>query len=385
MDIFKIHGVIKDYAWGSRDYLPSLFSYTTTGAPQAEAWFGTHSAGEAMAENGEKLSTIISSDSAKYLGPKHDKLPLLLKVLAIQKPLSVQCHPDKVQAVAGWLGETEYRKDHDRAEWLYKDPNEKTELYYALTPSTIMCGFRPFDAVKAHFTELFPTSYKKYLAKAKSNEDLFKTIFTLEKAKLNDLLKEYITSLENSDEEFSKGQFLTEKGIALSSYKEFSEDPALICPYLLNVVHLRVGEALYVAARTLHSCVLGNGIELSSSSDNVMRCGLTHKKVDIPLLIETMNTTPGGEEKIELLKDKFSRSDVKTPNSDFNLLAYSSGMYEIREQNAGIVLVTEGIARFSYGGEHIVLEKGEAAFIPYCVDEYTLKLRGKMFFARIPS
>ena len=42
MEIKKIKGVIKEYDWGSLDFLPSLFKYKSNGKPQAEAWFGTH-------------------------------------------------------------------------------------------------------------------------------------------------------------------------------------------------------------------------------------------------------------------------------------------------------------------------------------------------------
>jgi mannose-6-phosphate isomerase, class I len=390
MDIKKIHGVIKDYSWGGRDYLPSLFSYVPTGAPQAEAWFGTHSAGEAMTEEGETLSSFIAKDPVSALGEGAvkefgGKLPLLLKVLAIQKPLSIQCHPDKAMAKEGWAKESEYRKSHGIEEWNYKDDNEKAEVIFALTPITAMCGFRPFDAIVAHSKELFPKSYEKYLDRAESIDVFFRTLYSLPKADLKELLDEYLTSLENNDEEFTKGQFLTEKGIALSAAKEYPLDPGLVCPYILNVVHLRVGEGLYLEPRTLHAYVYGNGIELMSNSDNVLRGGLTPKKVDLEELLHVMKAEAGGGEKCPLTSDKFGRTEVITPSDAFELLSISSGMYEIRERNAGIVLVTEGVARFSYGGEHIELRRGESAFIPYSVSEYTLNLRGKMFFARIPE
>lgn len=390
MDIVRIHGVIKDYSWGGRDYLPSLFSYTTTGAPQAEAWFGTHPAGVATLDNGESLASFIEKDPISCLGDKACKqfnstFPLLLKVLAIQKPLSIQCHPNKTQAEEGWKKESEYRKTHPQSEWNYKDDNEKAEVIYALTPITAMCGFRPYSAIVEHFKALFPNAYEKFLADKPDIASLFKTVYSLNKSELKELIIEYIATLERDDEEFSKGQFLTEKGIALSCYKEYPLDPGLICPYFLNVIHLRVGEALYLAPRTLHAYVYGNGIELMSASDNVLRGGLTPKKVDLNELLSVMIANPGGGAKTELVKDKFGRIEVQTPTPAFNLLSYPSGMYEIREQNAGIVLVTEGIARFSYGGEHIEIKKGETAFIPYSVSEYTLNLRGKMFFARIPN
>lgn len=389
MDIVRISGVIKDYAWGGRDYLPSLFSYTTTGAPQAEAWFGTHVAGEAKLDSGVTLKEYILKDPKKILGEDAfnkygGEFPLLLKVLAILHPLSLQCHPNKQQAVEGWKREEKFRLSHDPGQWNYKDDNEKAEVIYALTPLTAMCGFRPYDAIVEHFKILFPLSYKKYFTDTHDIKSLFNALYSLKSEELEALIREYIYNLENNDEEFSKGQFLTEKGIALSCYKEYPKDPGLIAPYFLNVIHLRVGEAMFLAPRTLHAYVYGNGIELMNCSDNVLRGGLTQKKVDLQELIKIMNFESGSGEKAQLVKDKFGRTEVMTGTEDFALLSYPSGMYEIREQNAGIALITEGVARFSYGGEHIDIRKGDAVFIPHNVKEYTLNLRGKLFLAKIP-
>ena len=36
MAIMKIKGVVKDYAWGNKDFLPSLLGYEISDKPQAE-------------------------------------------------------------------------------------------------------------------------------------------------------------------------------------------------------------------------------------------------------------------------------------------------------------------------------------------------------------
>ena len=50
-------------------------------------------------------------------------------------------------------------------------------------------------------------------------------------------------------------------------------DDRVSLPFLLNVLHLERGEALYLEPRTLHAYVKGNLIELMSASDNVLRGG----------------------------------------------------------------------------------------------------------------
>ena len=55
MQIRKIKGVVKNYAWGNKDYIPSLLG-GYDGNPQAEYWMGTHPSGAATLEEGTKLS-----------------------------------------------------------------------------------------------------------------------------------------------------------------------------------------------------------------------------------------------------------------------------------------------------------------------------------------
>ena len=115
MDIRKIKGTVKDYAWGNDDFIPSLVG-GYTGEPHA--------------------SILGERDYERF----HGQLPLLFKVLAIASPLSLQCHPDKIQAEDGWRREEEKRKRGEEVN--YQDDNQKAEVIAALSPITAMCGFR---------------------------------------------------------------------------------------------------------------------------------------------------------------------------------------------------------------------------------------------------
>ena len=53
------------------------------------------------------LDKVIKADSLAVLGKVvsekfHDRLPFLFKVLAADRPLSIQAHPDLIQARAGF-------------------------------------------------------------------------------------------------------------------------------------------------------------------------------------------------------------------------------------------------------------------------------------------
>ena len=98
MQSVRISGCIKSYAWGSRDILPALFHYASDGNPQAEAWFGVHPDGPSRLEDGRTLSQYITDSG----DGKADAFPLMMKVLAINSPLSLHVHPDSIQAGIGW-------------------------------------------------------------------------------------------------------------------------------------------------------------------------------------------------------------------------------------------------------------------------------------------
>ena len=180
MRIKKIKGVVKDYDWGNADFIPSLIG-GYDGKPQAELWFGCHPLGEAVTEDGERLSAVIRDDKG-YLGRDYDRfggeLPFLFKVLAIDRPLSLQCHPTRAQAEDGWKREAQLRaegKEHD-----YQDPNPKAEVIAALSPITAMCGFRDIEVIDADLAALMPLSYARYLkAMCKDPRTLFLGLYGL--------------------------------------------------------------------------------------------------------------------------------------------------------------------------------------------------------------
>ncbi len=68
--------------------------------------------------------------------------------------------------------------------------------------------------------------------------------------------------------------------------EEFPGDIGVVLSLLLNHVELRPGEAIYLGAGNVHAYLRGLGVEIMANSDNVLRCGLTPKHVDVPELLE---------------------------------------------------------------------------------------------------
>ena len=88
---------------------------------------------------------------------------------------------------------------------------------------------------------------------------------------------------------------------------------------LLNHVQLQPGEALFLGAGVPHAYLSGMGVEIMANSDNVLRCGLTPKHVDVPELLRVVRfepTDPG------VLRPEASATEeelYETPIDEFRL------------------------------------------------------------------
>src|SRR5216684_3609905 len=98
------------------------------------------------------LDELIASDPGRELGPEcaarfGGRLPFLLKVLSAERALSIQLHPSRAQAEAGFLAENERGLAPGDPARNYVDDWPKPELLYALTPFEVVAGLRtPADA-----------------------------------------------------------------------------------------------------------------------------------------------------------------------------------------------------------------------------------------------
>ncbi len=348
MAIMKIKGVVKDYAWGNKDFLPSLLGYEVSDKPQAEYWMGTHPSGEAVTE-GKNLSDVIGR-----------RLPFLFKVLAIDSPLSLQCHPNKIQAKEGWKKEEELRVKGEP--YNYQDDNEKAEVLCALTPVTALCGFKTFEDASKALNEYIPLSVKNYLDDKKDIKDLFLSLFGLAQDDKESVLAELRENIEKKGKEKNEGEYYTTEGVISTVLKKYPGDIGCVFPLMMNVVHVAPGEALYLEPDTLHAYVKGNGMELMTASDNVLRGGLTPKRIDLKELSSLLYFGPSFPRSVEK-REKDGIINYLTPSPDFMLSRMDEGEYLIPSSLDAVVIVDKGRAEVRENEDVVELEKGEVCFI----------------------
>ncbi|MCW2755503.1 MAG: hypothetical protein JWQ32_2914, partial [Marmoricola sp.] len=131
----RLRNGVKNYDWGSPDAIPQFLGDAQGSGPVAEVWIGTHplSPSVALDDDGtERPLTEIAGD-----------LPFMVKLLAADRPLSLQVHPSRSLAEAGFDREDAAGVPLDARDRVYKDRNHKPEMVYALSTFDSLIGFRP--------------------------------------------------------------------------------------------------------------------------------------------------------------------------------------------------------------------------------------------------
>ncbi|MGW0846395.1 mannose-6-phosphate isomerase, class I [Streptomyces sp. NPDC002787] len=361
----RLDNTVRPYAWGSTTAIPQLLGVAPTGEPQAEMWMGAHPGAPSRTGRGPLTEVIdeapereLGSPTVAKFGPR---LPFLLKLLAAGAPLSLQVHPNLEQAREGYEDEERRGIPIDAGHRNYKDANHKPELICALTEFDGLCGFRaPLQAADL-LAALDVDSLKPYVDLLHAHPE-------------EAALREVLTAVLGADPE-EMAHTVTEAAAACArlggDYTPYADiahhypgDPGVIAAMLLNHVRLQPGEALFLGAGIPHAYLNGLGVEIMANSDNVLRCGLTPKHVDVPELLRIVRfeatdpgvlrpeASPDGEEVYETPIDEFRLSRYVLPKATVP--------HDLTRATPQILLCTAGSVR---AGEH-TLGPGESVFVP---------------------
>jgi mannose-6-phosphate isomerase len=419
--IFKLENPVKHYPWGSPRLLSEFLGKPNeSGESWAELWMGARGESPSVVIDSEagglrrSLGELIKKDPRRYLGEKVNaefgELPFLFKLLAADKPLSIQVHPGLEQAKAGWERENAAGIPLDGPARNYKDPNHKPEILSALTPFRALCGFRNIpetiklldlfggkgwkdrgDKPAVHLSAALKSEFARLRACLEAGNglsDFFSALLEMDNEARRDLGVYTLAQCPQLEQDYP--EYFEEWLTAASFARLYPEDPAIIAPLYLNLLKLEKGEAIYLPPGTLHAYIEGFGVELMANSDNVLRGGLTAKHMDKEELKRILSFTP--------YHPGILRPAGVPPGEGW--LFYPTGVREftlgtassqgegipLPEGKPAIVLVTEGEAVISAGGEaEITLRRGESAFAAPAERE-ELMLRGNFrVYAAFPG
>lgn len=300
-----VTGVVQHYDWGDAEFIPALLGREPDGRPHAELWLGTHDSGPATLDDGQPLAEVTGD------------LPYLLKVLAAADPLSLQVHPDESQAADG----------HRRG--VYPDAHAKPELLCALTRFEAFCGVRPVEATLDLLTDIGADQLAEIVAGGGPP------------AAMRAL---YLGEIDPGPTIAACAGSLRPEAVWVTRlHTRYPGEVSVAVTLLLNHVVLEPGDALHLTAGNLHAYLGGAGIELMGPSDNVIRGGLTTKKVDIDELRRIVDLTPLAHPVMQLA---------------------DPGRYPLEEAGCLLVHLAAGVPHTSTGDELAIAVDGSTWYLP---------------------
>lgn len=327
----------RDYPWGSPTAIAELLGRAPGGGPEAELWFGAHPGSPSrILEPGRtggatSLDAWIAAAPDVALGPGRTTLPFLLKLLAADRALSLQVHPNVEQARAGFERENAEGVPLDSPQRNYKDSSAKPELVLALSPTMeALAGFRHVSETRLLLAELTavadgddrvaigrfaeqlqagadpavagatgsaldvarygaPTAPETVPADADGDANpLHQTVAWLLDG--GDGIDAVVRAITVTAARMGTGSsFGREWATVADLAEQYPGDPGIALSLLLNRVSLRQGQAMYLAAGSIHAYLHGVGVEIMAASDNVLRGGLTGKHIDVAELLDVVD------------------------------------------------------------------------------------------------
>ncbi|KAB2352416.1 mannose-6-phosphate isomerase, class I [Actinomadura rudentiformis] len=384
---------VRNYAWGSRTTIAALQGRPfPTAEPEAEIWIGAHPAAPSRVSARTDLLTVIDADRPGLLGPGRDRLPFLLKVLAVAKPLSIQVHPDAQQAVRGFTREEALGIPRDDPKRNYRDDWPKPELLYAVTDFDALCGIRePREA--ARLLRALGGTRLQRIAGVLEQRGPRETFDVLNSWPTDDrpaLVAEVRTGATEARRDGPEAPRRSDPEVALRTAARIAadqpDDPGCVTSLLLNLVTLAPGQALYARPRTIHAYLQGTGVEVMASSDNVLRGGLTPKHVDQAELAAVADFTPSEPEVVKPVTLPTGEDMYPAPVEQFQLTRLRPRpLITVPEPGPSSILCLDGSLTVTRGGITHLLNPGEALFAPHSGDdELTIEGQGLGFRASIP-
>lgn len=247
-----------------------------------------------------------------------------------------------------------------------------------MTPFVALCDFRPhaeiYQLLKSHdeLVELLGAENVEVI-KTKGADGL-KTCYSKLMKSDDESIKKCIDALEKkfkNDESKLARTFI-------EIQKDFPHDVGSLSLFFLNLIELKAGDSIFLAAKVPHAYLSGDCIECMSCSDNVVRAGLTPKFKDVENLL-SMLIYDGAAASDKLFQPTILDDNhkftwlFKPPVEDFAVAKIQTPTeikdYEIVNSKFGsIVLVISGEATMTGDGmETLNLKRGKIIFLPSSV------------------
>jgi len=388
---YKLVNHVQNYEWGTKGknaFIPKLLGFEAEEKPYAEVWIGSHpklSSEIIIDDDVFKLNDIIEKYPQEILGKNvaekfENKLPFLLKILSANQALSIQTHPNKLQAV-------ELHKNDSKN---YPDDNHKPEVAIALDFLKALVGFRSLDEIEKNLNSI--PQLKIFIGNEavdtflqnkskKGLKNLFATL--MNNSTDSNRIENTIRSVKKGIEQ--KNNLSEEDELFLILFEQYGIDIGLLVLFFLNVVNLKSGEAIYTPAGIPHAYLKGNIVECMANSDNVVRAGLTPKFKDIDQLANILTYQFGKPELIgKIYNSNITEYKVSAEEFCVEKIVLSNTDLDLSTNNkVEIIFVTEG----EIICDKLQIKKGESVLIPSILSHYSIisKTNSILFRVTVPD
>jgi mannose-6-phosphate isomerase len=367
--------------------IPDLLGVPPTGEPQAELWFGAHPLAPSIAA-GRPLTELIAEDPQGVIGTAPvaafgPRLPFLVKIIAADQPLSLQAHPSRAQAEAGYAREQAAGIPRDAPNRTYRDGWPKPEVLCALAPTEALYGFREPDETYDLFEQLGVPAAVDLVAEltdrsARPQDRLCRVFGRL--LRLSDTERSAVPEVASAAASICSGETRRSDdpgpsdtlrcfaGTAVELSRFYPGDPGVLAALLMNRVTLQRYDAIFLPPGNLHAYLRGCGVEIMANSDNVMRGGLTPKFVNVEELLNVLDFRPGfpGLVSPVLQAPGVWHYPIPTPEFSFWRLEVGTDPIELPGLGTGrILLVTDGSVTLASRAtdDELTLHRGESALV----------------------
>lgn len=403
-EIYPLENAVQHYDWGSVTRIHELLGTTPDGLPAAELWLGAHPSAPSHAvlpgSARRPLLELVRDDPDRMLGPRvaddfGPRLPYLLKVLAADRALSLQVHPRPHAARAGFNRENLRGLPPGSPERSFHDDQHKPEMVVALTEFDALAGLRPartalalLDGLEGRLVE----AVREALEADRSTAGVKEAFSRLVAARGRAACRADVEAAVESVRARLVAGSPTERADAtvLLLAEQHPGDPGAIASLLLNRVTLEPGQALYLPPGEIHAYVHGLGVEVMASSDNVLRAGLTSKRVDAEALLEcaSFQPRPPTAPDVDVSEGPGHVVSYRSPVREFALTLADLADGEsaaLHPEGPRIVLSLDGAPTLvSQDGTEHPLKHGDSCFVPDAAGALEVVGAGHVVCAWVP-
>jgi mannose-6-phosphate isomerase len=256
--------------------------------------------------------------------------------------LSLQIHPDAAMAARCFA-------DQGPGEALFTDPVAKHELLVAMSDFTALAGWRHPRQASGILRALGYSEEAVSAAAAGRWADACRLV-------LSGMPHQGPWDPSRVRRAIPVGD--AREAIALGDIAAaYPGDPGVGLAAILAFVTLQSGEALYLPAGTPHAYLRGVGLEVMAASDNVLRMGLTNKKVAAPQALRAIRE--------DLAPMLLPEPGLKAPpNAPFRVLLQRGVAATMGRGSYRVVLAIDGTVTVTIDGAAVALSIGQAMLIP---------------------